>query len=190
MYKLNTVKGSAYAVSCESRTDIVTWHKRMAHLNIADVKRLEVCADGITIRNKEIDAVCKSCCEGKQTRLPFPQSGSRASTLLEIIHTDLCGPMETPSVAGARYFVTFIDDYSRKVYVYFLKNKMDIKSVFARFKSEVENELEMKIKMLRSDNRKEYCNKDFSDFLAASDIKHQTSAPCTLEQNGLSEKTN
>lgn len=190
MYKLNTVTMRAYAVLSESKTDLMTWHKRMGHLNLADVKRLESCAEGITITNKEVDTVCIPCCEAKQTRLPFPHSGSRAKALLEIVHTDLCGPMETPSAGGAKYFITFIDDYSRKVYVYFLKNKVDIKSVFQKFKEEVENELEMRIKTVRSDNGKEYCNKAFSDFLAASGIKHQTSTPYTPEQNGIAERMN
>ncbi|KAJ8717783.1 hypothetical protein PYW07_005713 [Mythimna separata] len=190
MYRLNTVTGNAYAVITESKSDLTTWHKRMGHLNMADVKRLEMCAEGIAISNKEIDTICISCCEGKQTRLPFPNSGTRANALLEIIHTDLCGPMETPSAGGGKYFITFIDDYSRKVYVYFLKNKMDIKSVFEKFKIEVENQLEKKIKILRSDNGKEYCNKELSNFLAASGIRHQTSTPYTPEQNGLAERMN
>lgn len=190
MYRLETATGSAYATTFESKTDLITWHKRMGHLNIADVKRLELCAEGIKITNKEVDSVCIPCCEAKQTRLPFPQSNSRANALLEIIHTDLCGPMETVSAGGGKYFITFVDDFSRKVYVYFLKNKMDIKSVFIKFKEEVENELEKKIKILRSDNGKEYCNKEFLDFLATSGIKHQTSVPYTPEQNGLAERMN
>lgn len=185
MYKLNVVSGNAYAV-----TDLTTWHKRMGHLNMADVKRLPLCTEGVTISGKEVNTVCIPCCEAKQTRLPFPNSGSRANALLDIIHTDLCGPMETSSVGGGKYFITFIDDYSRKVYVYFLKNKLDITSVFKKFKDEVENELERKIKILRSDNGKEYCNNDFSDFLAASGIKHQTSTPYTPEQNGVAERMN
>ncbi|KAJ8737188.1 hypothetical protein PYW07_000459 [Mythimna separata] len=109
---------------------LTSWHKRMAHLNMANVRKLESCAMCITITNKDVDTVCIPCCEAKQTQLPFPHSGFRANALLEIAHTDLCGPIETPSAGGGKYFITFIDDYSCKVYVYFLKRKMDIKSVF------------------------------------------------------------
>ncbi|CAH2084084.1 unnamed protein product [Euphydryas editha] len=84
-----------------------------------------------------------------------------------VIFYKLCGALETPSAGGVKYFITFIDDYSHKMYVYFLKNKMDIKSVFQKFKEEVENELEKKTKIVRSD-RKEYCNKEFSNFLIAA----------------------
>ncbi|GBP85186.1 Retrovirus-related Pol polyprotein from transposon TNT 1-94 [Eumeta japonica] len=163
MYKLNTVTGNAYAVISESKPDLTTWHKKMGPLNMTDVKRLELYAEDF---------------------------GSRAYVLLEIIHTDLCGPMKTPSAGGGKYFITFIDDYSRKVYVYFLKNNMNIKSVFEKFKVEVENELGKKIKILRSDNGKEFCNKELYNVLAASGIKHQTSTPYTLEQNGLAERMN
>lgn len=87
--------------------------------------------------NKNVDTTCIPCCEAKQTRLPFPHSGSRANTLLEIVHTDLCASMEKPS--AGKYFITFIDEYSRKVYVYLLKNKLDIKSVYEKFQEKVEN---------------------------------------------------
>ncbi|KAL0858839.1 hypothetical protein ABMA27_011295 [Loxostege sticticalis] len=90
----------------------------------------------------------------------------------------------------AKYFITFVDDFSRKVYVYFLKNKLDIKSVFERFKNEVENETDRRIKILRTDNGKEYCNNMFLKCLADSGIKHQTSTPYTPEQNGLAERMN
>lgn len=193
MYKLNTVgTGTACAVfPKESKADIETWHRRMAHLNMADVYKLSKCTEGINISTKNTEnSVCIPCCEGKQTRLPFPHSGSRANGLLEIVHSDLCGPMETPSAGGAKYFITFVDDYSRKVYVYFLKNKLDIKSVFERFKNEVENETDRRIKILRTDNGKEYCNNMFLKCLADSGIKHQTSTPYTPEQNGLAERMN
>lgn len=191
MYKLETVAGKVYAATLnENKADIDTWHRRLGHLNMVDVKRLESCAEGMKLTNRNENLVCIPCCEGKQSRFSFSHSGSRADTLLEIIHSDLCGPMETPSAGGAKYFITFIDDYSRTVYVYFLKNKMDMKSVFERFKNEVENELEKRIKILRTDNGKEYCNKVFLKFLADSGIKHQTSTPYTPEQNGLAERMN
>lgn len=191
MYKLNTVTGTACAVfTNESKADLYTWHRRMGHLNMTDLKKLESCAEGINITKHNEIPVCTPCCEGKQTRFPFPHSGSRANASLEIIHSDLCGAMETVSLGGARYFITFIDDYTRKVYVYFLKNKLDITSTFKKFKAQVENELGKRIKILRTDGGKEYCNKILCDFLADSGIRHQTTAPYTPQQNGLAEKMN
>jgi hypothetical protein len=75
---------------------------------------------------------CESCILGKQHRISFPKENSyRAWTPLEIVHRDLCGPMQTPSLGGSIYFLTFIDDYSRKTWVYFLKHKSE---TFDKFK--------------------------------------------------------
>lgn len=189
MYKLNTIGGDAYISAADSTESLDIWHRRMGHLNYADVKKLETSTEGVKITYSD-SKTCIPCIEGKQTRLPFKNEGSRATSQLEVIHSDLCGPMECSSLGGAKYFITFIDDYSRKVFVYFLKNKMDITSVFHNFKCEVENELGQKIKIIRTDNGTEYCNNDFSKYLSDSGIKHQTTTPYTPEQNGLSERKN
>lgn len=124
------------------------------------------------------------------SRQPFKNTGTRASELLQLIHSDLCGPMETSSIGGARYYVTFIDDYSRKVSVYFMKSKSETLEKFKEFKNLVENETNKKIKTLRKDNGKEYVNNDFKLFLCKSGIQHQTSNPYTPQQNGMAERMN
>lgn len=189
MYKLNIVVGDAYVATTNSSETLDVWHRRMGHLNYNDVKKLENCTEGVKVTNSD-SKTCIPCIEGKQTRFSFKNEGSRATSQLEVIHSDLCGPMECNSLGGAKYFITFIDDYSRKVYVYFLKNKLDVTKVFHDFKCEVENELGKRIKIIRTDNGTEYCNKDFSKYLADSGIKHQTTTPYTPEQNGLSERKN
>ena len=73
------------------------------------------------------DSLCEGCILGKQHRESFPSGKSiRAKAPLEIIHSDLCGPMQAPSLAGTQYFLTFIDDFTRKAWVYFLKNKSEV----------------------------------------------------------------
>ena len=121
------------------------------------------------------------------SKQPFKNEGSRATSLLELIHSDLCGPMENQSLGGARYFLTFIDDFSRKVFVYFLKCKSEVLEKFLEFKNKVENELDRKIKVLRSDNGREYINSQFDKCLKKFGIKHQTTIPYTPQQNGVSE---
>lgn len=115
MYRLNTQSVPAY-MSTNERNDGYLWHQRMAHLNFEDLNKLSDCT-GVKIENKD-KGVCISCLEGKQPRNPFPSEGSRAKGLLELIHSDVCGPMEVQSLGGAHYFVTFIDDFSRKVFTY------------------------------------------------------------------------
>lgn len=91
--------------------------------------------------------------------MPFEDAGTRAHDVLGLVHTDLCGPFEVPSISGSKYMLTFIDDFTRKVFVYFLKRKSEVTDKFLEFKEFVENQSNKKIKSLRSDNGTEFCNK-------------------------------
>ncbi|XP_048481491.1 uncharacterized protein LOC105390889 [Plutella xylostella] len=167
------------------------WHQRMGHLNYKDLMKLEDCTEGVQMDHKTENAIlCTTCLAGKQTRQPFKHTGTRASALLEVIHSDVCGPMEEQSLGGARYYVTFIDDYSRKVFVYFIQAKSEVLSKFKEFKNMVENQLDRKIKVLRSDNGGEYVNEAFDKFCRDAGIIQQHTIPYTPEQNGMSERMN
>lgn len=187
MYRLKTHQVSAY-ISTVKSSDAYLWHQRMAHLNFEDLNKLSE-STGVKIENKD-KVVCISCLEGKQSRNPFPSEGCRAKGLLELIHSDVCGPMEVQSLGGTHYFVTFIDDYSRKVFVYLIKNKSDVFDKFKEFKAIVENQLNLSIKTLRTDNGREYLSNEFKSFLINNGITHPTSTPYTPEQNGLAESMN
>jgi transposase InsO family protein len=114
----------------------------------------------------------------------------RATKPLEIVHSDVCGPMRTTSSGGARYVVTYIDNFSRKVWVYLLKSKGECLEKFKEFKALVEKQLEYKIKVFRSDNGGEYISKRFQGFLKAHGIEKQTSTPYRPQQNGVAERAN
>lgn len=96
----------------------------------------------------------KGCALGKNVKSTFYSSENRAKDILELIHSDLCGPMSVASLSGFWYYVTFIDDFSRKCWIYFLKSKVsdEVLSRFKEFKALVENLSNKKIKILRSDN--------------------------------------
>jgi transposase InsO family protein len=98
--------------------------------------------------------------------------------------------MRTTSLGGARYFVTYIDDFSRKVWVYLLKSKGECLEKFKEFKALVETQLEHKIKVFPSNDGGEYISKGFECFLKAHDIEKQTSTPYKLQQNGVAERAN
>ncbi|KAG7302210.1 hypothetical protein JYU34_013686 [Plutella xylostella] len=190
LYKLITNEKKAQAFPAVVDEDVCLWHQRMGHLNFTDTNKLPSCTTGVKLSPSKEDIKCISCIEAKQTRQSFPSEGSRATELLEVIHSDVCGPMQTASLGGARYFVTFIDDLSRKVFVYPIKSKAEVLEKFNEFKNLVENELNKKIKKLRTDNGKEYINRNFDSYLKKSGILHQTTVPYTPEQNGLSERMN
>ena len=85
------------------------------------------------------DNLCEGCILGKQHREKFPSGKSiRVKAPLEIIHSDLCGPMQTSSISGSNYMLTFIDDFTRKTWVYFLKYKSEVFEKFFHFKALVD----------------------------------------------------
>ena len=81
------------------------------------------------------ERVCKRCAKGKNTKKTFPNSESKAKGILEIIHYDVCGPMSSSSLSGYVYYVSFIDDFYRKTWIYFLKSKDEVLSKFKEVKS-------------------------------------------------------
>ena len=112
------------------------WHKRYGHFNFAALTKLH--SQGLTKDLPEIlipTTVCGSCQMGKQHRQPFPTSSSwRAKEKLEVIHSDVCGPMKTESLNKNRYFVLFIDDLTRMTWVYFVSHKSQVLTMFKKFR--------------------------------------------------------
>ena len=99
----------------------------------------------------EMQKVYSACQFGKQARQPFVQDRNVSTRPLEVVHSDVWGPTKTKSLVGSSYYVTFIDDYSRKVWVYFMKAKSEVFDHFKKFKNQVEKEMGMYIKCLRLD---------------------------------------
>ncbi|KAL0370586.1 UNVERIFIED_CONTAM: Retrovirus-related Pol polyprotein from transposon TNT 1-94 [Sesamum angustifolium] len=138
-----------------------------------------------------VEGACEACLQGKQHKKPFPSGTSwRAKAVLELIHTDVCGPMRTPSHEQNRYFIIFIDDYSRMTWVYFMREKSEVFKVFKKFKNLVEKQSGRSIKVLRSDRGKEYNNSEFDKFCEEEGIEHQTTVSYNPQQNGVSERKN
>ncbi|RXY71475.1 hypothetical protein DD581_34505 [Klebsiella pneumoniae] len=100
------------------------------------------------------------------------------------------GVLQAPSLGGSLYYVTFIDDATRKTWVYVMKNKSDVFSIFQRWKAFVENETGTKVKCLRSNNGGEYYSQAFESFCASNGIRRQRTTPRTLQQNGILERMN
>nr|KYP72805.1 Retrovirus-related Pol polyprotein from transposon TNT 1-94 [Cajanus cajan] len=186
---LNQVNESALV---SKHDDSVLWHKRYGHFNMGALKFLQT---HDMVRDMPmmgiIDDLCDACQLGKMHRKSFSSTNvTRAKEKLELIHTDLCGPMSVPSLSQSKYFLLFIDDLTRMTWVYFLSSKAQTFDVFKKFRAMVESQSGCKIKMLRSDNGKEYTSNEFNAFCEDMGIVHQLTVSYTPEQNGVSERKN
>src|SRR3984957_14053646 len=185
--------------SSDVSPDVKLWHDRLGHLNLDGMRLLN---SGRLVKDfppqkvpgrSEVNVVtqCEACIKGKSHRAPMPQAAThRATKVLELVHSDVCGPIRTPSIGGAKYFVTFIDDYSRFVVVKSMKLKSEVMGHFTAYRSWAENVTNRRIKVLRSDNGGEYISKEFDQLLAKLGITRQTTPPYTPEHNGVAERAN
>ncbi|KAJ0880785.1 putative RNA-directed DNA polymerase [Helianthus annuus] len=167
------------------------WHERMGHLSNTSMETLQ--RKGMVRGLPQFpinNAVCGDCMIGKQTKEAIPKKSKwRAGDILDLIHSDICGPITPSSHTGKRYFISFIDDYSRKGWVYLLTQKSQAES-FKAFKKLVETETGKVIKVLRTDRGGEYLSDAFTKFCLEHGIKRQLTTRFTPQQNGVAERKN
>jgi transposase InsO family protein len=128
--------------------------------------------------------------QGKNIKNPFSKRDSKAEGVLELIHSDVCGPMPSSSISRYVYYVSFIDDYSPKTWIYFIKSKDEVFNKFKEFKFLIENLYERKIKILRLDNGGEYTSKEFVNFCRYVGIKRELTTPYNPQKNSVVEGKN
>ena len=123
------------------KSTLMTWHQKLRHLNEANLKEMQEngVVLGLKIPKNEKLKICEVCIKGKQTQNAFPHSERKSTTLLEMVHTDICGPIRTKSIGGSRYFAIFIDDFSRWCVVHFLLKKSEVFEAFKQFTTYAEN---------------------------------------------------
>jgi len=168
---------------------LIEWHKWLGNLGFNDIKRLASTTMDIEIKGLTTNPPCEHSQAGKQTRKPNTAPATdRASQPLELIHSDLAGPMSTNSPGGARYFLLFIDDFSRYTTVYTIKQKSEVIIHFQHFKAKWENQLSLRIKRFCSDGGGKYSTKAFTKLLDDSGIVREQTAPYSPEQNGVSAR--
>ncbi len=134
LYKLNLESENSCCFGLTENDDTSLWHYRYGHLGYQNLKLLcnKSMVNGLALKPQEqVSRECEGCAFGKQNRKPFPTKSTQSSAEpLDLIHSDACGPMNVNSLGGSRYFVTFIDGFSRYTAVYMMKNKSEVLSKF------------------------------------------------------------
>jgi len=168
------------------------WHSRLSHVSYSKlaVMMKKSMVEGLPQLEVKIDVVCEGCQYGKAHQLSYEESKFKAKKPLELVHSDVFGLVKQASLSGMRYMVTFIDDFSRYVWVYFQKEKSEIFSKFKEFKSAAEAETGEHIQSLHTDNGGEYTSNEFFKFLQNHRISHKFTCANTPQQNGIAERKN
>ena len=135
------VKAAMFAQGTGFVADIEIWHKRIGHVNVQRLKSMQNQNIVTGIPKFKVDGmqgVCEACQLGKQSKAAFPHDQHVSKEVLNVVHTDVWGPAKTTSMGGCRFYVTFIDDHTRKVWVYFMQEKSEVFTHFQSFKAMVE----------------------------------------------------
>ncbi|KAJ9685307.1 hypothetical protein PVL29_017366 [Vitis rotundifolia] len=160
---------------CLSTDDPLLIHSRLGHPSLSKFQKMVPCFSSL------LSLACESCQLGKHTRVSFPKRlNNRAKSPFEL----------TASSLGFQYFVTFIDDYSRCTWLFLMKNRAELFSIFHKFYAEIQTQFNISIRVLRSDNAREYFSTPFTSFMSQHGILHQSSCAHTPQQNGVAERKN
>jgi transposase InsO family protein len=126
----------------------------------------------------------------KYVKSTFLDKENHASVILERIHTDVCGPFSIASTTKHNYCVIFVDEFSRKCWIFFMQKKDQTFSKYCEFKELVEKESGNQVKAMRSDNGGEYISNEFKDFCSKEGIQRELIVPHNPQQNGVIERKN
>jgi transposase InsO family protein len=191
MFKLNLQRIEEKCLKINKEDEAWLWHMRFGHLGYSGLRDLVKKQSVEGLPNLDFDnKFCEGCVIGKQTRRQFGKSKYSATRPLELIHTDICGPITPGSYSGKEYFITFIDDYSKKCWVYFLEKKSEAFETFKKFMVMVEKTTGNNIRSLRSDRGGEYLSNEFKLYCENQKIRRFLTAPYTPQQNGVAERKN
>lgn len=192
LYVLKLEIAQPVCMSASTNSKAWRWHARFGHLNFQALRRMrqEGLVEGLPYID-HVEQVCDGCLVGKQRRASFPHKAQfRASETLELVHGDLCGPIQPSTPAGNRYFLLLVDDFSRFMWIALLSSKEKAFTAFKAIKVIAEVEQCKKLKVLRTDRGGEFKSVEFEDFCTENGIKRHMTAPYSPQQNGVVERRN
>ncbi|GJS69825.1 putative ribonuclease H-like domain-containing protein [Tanacetum coccineum] len=166
---------------------------RLGHINFKNINKLvkDNLVRGLPTKRFENDQTCVACLKGKQHRASCKSKVLNPITKpLFMLHIDLFGPTFVSSLMHKKYCLVVTDDYSRFTWVFFLTTKDETSEILKNFIKEIENLVDKKVKIIRSDNGTEFKNKVMDDFCREKGIKREYSVARTPQQNGVAERRN
>ncbi|PKU68164.1 Retrovirus-related Pol polyprotein from transposon TNT 1-94 [Dendrobium catenatum] len=177
---------SASTALSASRSSETNWHCRLGHPHNRVLQWIS--KRNPTLHISLNSSSCKSCMSCKGHKLSFERSNSSTKAPLELVHSDVWGPSPVPSHQGFRYYIIFVDDFSRFVWLFPLMFKSDVPNIFSNFVKFIEWQTNRKLKVIRTYGGGEFVNHHFRAVTKTTGIHHQTSCPYTPEQNGIAER--
>lgn len=167
------------------------WHERFNHSSLNSIKQLAKTGAVLGLKIDNSKDPCEDCVQGKLTRSSHPtRTTVRASETAAVIDIDTCGPIATPSLGGAKYFVLGVEQYSNYKLIDFAESKTEIPNIVKRIINKVELESKRLVKQIQTDNGSEFVNRKLQDFLQEKGILHERTSPYCPEQNGSVERAN
>jgi transposase InsO family protein len=169
------------------------WHRRLAHVGMKNLHKLLKGEHVLGLRDVcfEKDRPCVACQAGKKVGTTHPHKNMiTMSRPLELLHMDLFGPVTYLSTGGSKYGLVIVSNFSRFTWVFFLQDKIETQGTLKRFLRRAQNEFELKVKKIRSDNGSEFKNLQVEEYLEEEGIKHEFSAHYAQQQNGVVERKN
>ncbi|CAM8966406.1 unnamed protein product [Rhodiola kirilowii] len=188
LYQLKpTLHGACFSMKT-NKSVVQLWHHRLGHVPLTKMlSKLSAYIPSLKCTS-DIDFHCDICPKARQTRLPFNDSNTLSSALFNMVHCDIWGPFGTPTMTGARYFLTIVEDFSRCTWVYLMQNKAEAAGHIIDYFHMVKTQFACSIIIVRSDNGSEFLSHRITNFFRSQGCLHQTSCAYSPQQNGVVER--
>ena len=194
LYQLHVLPTPATAlrVSTNEGNSALLWHLKLGHLSNGNLHKLATskAIKGMPLELEGEVGLCESCLQGKQKKQPFPARSRTATEKLELVHSDLVGPLGKRSRGGAQYLLTIVDDFTRYTWVILLRLKSEVPKALTEWAIREQNQQEKRLKVLRTDRGREFVNSTMEGWCKREGVVHQRTIQHNPQQNGVAERHN
>lgn len=185
------VKNESVLLAESERQTIINWHRKMGHIGLTNLKKLTSMCNGLNMSDfKNLELICSVCAQAKMCRKPHNTVRQRATRPLQIVHSDVCGPIDPPTFDGKCYFLVVIDDFTHYCEVYLLEKKSEVFEHLKAYIQKSENSHQLKVSKIRCDNGGEYSSLKLKSWCRDKGITLDYTVPRTPQLDGTSERLN